>query len=114
MARVSSPHARDVRLQGRPYAYGPACRVCKKPYELSPDGDKYLIRVEGLDHGYGGITGANFSGRNKPNDDHIQFTKIATLAFWDAYLKNSQAARAYLTSEQLATFSHGAIQVLHK
>ena len=73
----------------------------KQPYELSPPGDKYLVWISGLDHGYGGITGGNLSGRNQPNDDHIRYTKIATLAFWDAYLKDSQPARAFLKSNQL-------------
>src|SRR5262245_18365646 len=43
----------------------------KKPYELSPPGDKHLGRVYGLDHGYGGITGWNFNPKNKPNADHV-------------------------------------------
>src|SRR5262245_51240371 len=43
----------------------------KKPYELSPPGDKHLVWVDGLDHGYGGITGWNFNPKNKPNADHV-------------------------------------------
>src|SRR5262245_11285152 len=47
----------------------------KKPYELAPPGDKYLFWVEGLDHGFGGISGARLPGNvrlmnNKVNEDH--------------------------------------------
>jgi predicted dienelactone hydrolase len=86
----------------------------KKPYELSPPGDKYLVWVEGLDHGYGGISGWNFNPRNKPNADHVRYTKMATTAFWDAYLKDSSAARAYLASDKLPSLSKGAVHLEHK
>jgi hypothetical protein len=86
----------------------------KKPYELSPPGEKYLVWVEGLDHGYGGITGVNFNPRNKPNPDHVAWTKIVTLAFWDAYLKQSREARAYLASGKLDAFSRHTLKITHK
>lgn len=86
----------------------------KKPYELSPPGDKYLVWVDGLDHGYGGITGVNFNPRNKPNPDHVAWTKIVTRAFWDAYLKQSQEARAYLESGKLDAFSKETLKITHK
>ena len=86
----------------------------KKPYELSPLGDKYLVWVDGLDHGYGGITGVSFNPRNKPNADHVAWTKIVTLAFWDAYLKQSQEARAYLESGELDAFSRQILKITHK
>jgi hypothetical protein len=46
----------------------------KKPYELSPPGDKYLVWVEGMDHGFGGIVGADFVGRYtfKASEDHVK------------------------------------------
>lgn len=86
----------------------------KKPYELSPGGDKYLVWVEGLDHGYGGVPGVSFNPRNQKNDDHVKLTKIATLAFWDAYLKDGAEARAYLRSDKLAAFSKGTLTLQHK
>jgi predicted dienelactone hydrolase len=84
----------------------------KKPYELSPPGDKYLVWVEGLDHGYGGITGWNFNPRNKPNAEHVRFTKILTRAFWDAYLKDSGEARKYLQSDKPPSLT--GVQLQHK
>jgi hypothetical protein len=86
----------------------------KKPYELSPPGDKYLVWVEGLDHGYGGITGVSFNPNNKPNADHVAYTKIVTLAFWDAYLKRDKQACNYLQSSKLSAFSRGALKIEHK
>jgi predicted dienelactone hydrolase len=86
----------------------------KKPYELSPAGEKYLVWVEGLDHGYGGVPGISFSPRNQKNEDHVQLTKVATLAFWDAYVYGSAEARSYLRSERLTAFSKGALKLEHK
>lgn len=85
----------------------------KKPYELSPKGDKYLIWVEGLDHGFGGIGGRPVRG-GSPNEDHIQYTKMATVAFWDTYLKDSKEARAYLESDKLPAFSKGTLKLERK
>jgi predicted dienelactone hydrolase len=86
----------------------------KKPYELSPPGDKFLVWVEGLDHGYGGISGWNFNPKNKPNADHVRYTKMAILAFWDAYLKESGDARTYLLSDKLQSLSGGVVHLQHK
>jgi predicted dienelactone hydrolase len=86
----------------------------KKPYELSPPGDKYLVWVKDLDHGFGGITGVNFNPRNRPNPDHVRYTKIITLAFWDAYLKDDREARAYLESDKLPKLSGGSLELQRK
>ncbi len=86
----------------------------KKPYELSPKGDKYLVWVEGMDHGFGGITGVNFNPKNKPNEDHVKYTKTVTLAFWDAYLRDSKEARGYLESDKLPAFSKGTLKLEYK
>lgn len=86
----------------------------RKPYELSPPGDKYLVWVDGLDHGYGGIPGVRFNPRNQDNPDHVRWTKQATVAFWDAYLKDNAAARAYLHSSTLEKQTQGAVHVFCK
>lgn len=85
----------------------------KKPYELSPPGDKFLVWVEGLDHGYGGITGS-VNPRLKTNEAHVRYTKIVTTAFWDAYLKRSGEARAYLESDKLHNYSGRTLTLEHK
>ncbi len=87
----------------------------KKPYELSPPGGKHLVWVEGMDHGLGGVSGLKDGlVKFRTNDDHVKFTKIATLAFWDAYLKDSNDARAYLESDKLPTFSKGTLKLSAK
>ena len=86
----------------------------KQPYELSPPGDKYLVWVDDLDHGFGGITGVSFNPRNKPNADHVAWTKFVTLAFWEAYLAKHDAARAWLRSNGLAAMSQGSATIEHK
>jgi predicted dienelactone hydrolase len=87
----------------------------KKPYELSPPGDKYLMWVEGMDHGFGGVSGQTGGlVKFQANPDHIKFTKIATLAFWDAYLKEDREALAYLRSDRLAKFSKETVRIEHK
>lgn len=60
--------------------------------------------VGGLDHGFGGITGADW-GRHASNGDHVRHTQMANLAFWDAHLKKSKRARAYLRSNRLEKLS---------
>jgi dienelactone hydrolase len=85
----------------------------RQPYELSPPGDKYLVWVDGLDHGYGGISGAR-GFRNRRNEDHVRYTQIATLAFWDAYLRESERARRYLASDALISLGGGAIEIERK
>lgn len=87
----------------------------KKPYELSPPGDKYLIWVEGMDHGFGGVSGLKDGLVNfQSNEEHIRYTKMITLAFWDAFLKDDPEAKAYLGSDALPTFSKGLVKVEHK
>jgi predicted dienelactone hydrolase len=87
----------------------------KQPYELSPPGDKYLVWVEGLDHGFGGISGFANNPKNKPNPDHVTWTKIVTLAFWESRLgENKTPARAWLHTDQLNQLSKGAVTIQRK
>jgi predicted dienelactone hydrolase len=71
------------------------------PFEYSPPGHKYLVWVEGMDHGYGGMGGAGFEPATDgisyaPNPEHLEITRSVTTAFLDAYLKGSDAGRAFL------------------
>ena len=65
--------------------------------------DKWFINFEGGDH-------MIFSGRlaakgdRKMDADFQRCIKQATLAFWDAYLKNDRAARAWLTGRGLEEY----------
>jgi predicted dienelactone hydrolase/CubicO group peptidase (beta-lactamase class C family) len=86
-----------------------------EPYLYSPAGDKYLVYVEGLTSEYGGIvTQAGKGGVVSRDEAHLAYTRISTLAFWDAYLKNSQSAGKFLRSDDLETGSGGAIDLSWK
>jgi len=86
-----------------------------EPFQFSPAVDKYLIYINGLYPGYGGIIGPGAAQQSgPPNAEHLRWTSIATLAFWDAYLKNGTVARDYLLQKRLEQFSHGAVSVSAK
>lgn len=64
----------------------------KEPFRLSPPGEKYLVFIEGANHfSFGGRLGGKSSNTT-------EIVKATSLAFWDAYLKNDEAARAELKS----------------
>lgn len=64
----------------------------KEPFKFSLPGDKYLVFIEGANHvSFGGGLG----GRGSSTTDIV---KAATLAFWDAYLKNDEKAKAAMKS----------------
>ena len=62
-----------------------------EPYKFSPPGDKYLIVIKGATHNAYGETG--------PGNDAPMYVKAASAAFWDACLRGSETAKAYLSSE---------------
>lgn len=61
----------------------------KEPFKFSPDGDKYLVFIEGANH-------VSFGGTGPGAISDV--VKAATLAFWDAYLKNDPTAKSSLRS----------------
>lgn len=66
-----------------------------QPYEASPAGGKYLVVLEDGDHYLGGF--ADYAGqRQVPGQREV--VKQVTLAFLDAYLRGSHAARGWLDS----------------
>jgi dienelactone hydrolase len=83
----------------------------KKAYEFAPPGDKILVWVEGLDHGFGGISGRRLW---PPHSDHLSISRSVTLAFWDAYLKGNSAARAFLASDDLDSASSSKVTISRK
>ncbi|WP_425397941.1 alpha/beta hydrolase family protein [Aeoliella sp.] len=69
-------------------------------YPALPAGDKYQLVLDGAEH-------SAFSERGLPGDrqrrnpNHHRAVLAVTTAFWDAYLKDDQAARAWLESQQV-------------
>jgi hypothetical protein len=103
---------RDTGRGGQPYTW----RL--DPFRLSPKGEKYLLLIQGADHGFGGISG---SRRRRPEAAHLAAVLAATTAFWDVQLKGREEARAFLASgglhdvsgrkAQLSTGSGGSVRV---
>ncbi len=82
----------------------------REPYNFSPAGDKYQLFIEDAVHGLGGIAGAQRTVNSAAdNPAHRDYIKTASLAFWDAYLKQDKAALAWLKSDGLERFGKGAV-----
>lgn len=95
-----------------------------RPYELAPGGDKYAVLVRDAHH----LSFASGIGpaesrrqpfrRDRESDAHqkeiLSNTELPTLPFWDAYLKDDLAAKAYLQSGAIGPSSHGDIQMWAK
>lgn len=82
--------SRDQGAQGQ----GPDWK--KEPFRFSPPGDKHLVFIEGANHmSFGGGLGERSSGAT-------EVVKAASLAFWDAYLKGDDRAKAALRSGEVA------------
>jgi predicted dienelactone hydrolase len=114
----------------------------EEPFKLSPPGNKYLVFIEGANHfsfsgrmagGNGmGRFGGGFLGGNRRfgrrwregggtgmalgQDQTVIFdyVKMATLAFWDAYLKGENQAKTYLKSEALPDYSQGNVSITRR
>lgn len=73
----------------------------KEPFRYSPPGDKYLVFIEGANHfSYGG-----FAGRDT---EVTRTVKATATAFWNAYLKDDQKAKASLKSSTVLNGLNGA------
>ncbi|UFP92765.1 alpha/beta hydrolase family protein [Gloeobacter morelensis] len=63
----------------------------------------------------GGRMGGGMRARGGADQTAIfGYVKVATTAFWDAYLKGDERARAYLQSDGLVKFSNGAVDLRRK
>ena len=73
----------------------------KEPYQFSPKGDKFLVVIDGANHlSFGGGLGPRASAP-------AEVVKLCSIQYWDAYLKDSAAAKKYLQSDRLAKDSGG-------
>jgi predicted dienelactone hydrolase len=75
-----------------------------KPYELVHSVHKYAIVLDG--GGHMTFTGMPAKAGTEPAVLY-ETVKVASVAFWDAYLKGSAAAESYLRSPSLVDFSGG-------
>jgi predicted dienelactone hydrolase len=83
----------------------------KIPFERSQPGDKYEVFIQGASH-MSFITAETVnSARSSQAAAILGYTNSASLAFWDAYLKNDLAAKKFLQSDALERSSHGAAKL---
>lgn len=72
------------------------------PYQNIANADKYLIVFKGGDHMI--FSGRGLKGELRPQDPGFHaWIQKASLAFWDAYLRNNADAKTYLTGGKLKT-----------
>ena len=83
----------------------------KIPFDRSQPGDKYHLFIEGANH-MSFITGQTLLPTRAAQAEAILgYTNSASLAFWDAYLKNDATAKQYLQSDALQTSSKNAAKL---
>jgi predicted dienelactone hydrolase len=68
-----------------------------QPFYGAPPGDKYDVELEGATH----FTFVGPIRQHKLESPLFRCVKMETLAFWDTYLKDDEAAREYLAYEGL-------------
>jgi predicted dienelactone hydrolase len=66
----------------------------KEPFQFSPPGDKYLVFIDGANH-------FSFGGYGGRETDTTRAVKETSLAFWNAYLKDDEKAKALLKSTEI-------------
>ncbi|MEM9055983.1 MAG: alpha/beta fold hydrolase [Pseudomonadota bacterium] len=81
------------------------------PHRLSPPGDKYLLVLDKAYHDMGGVVGNNPLYEYPANDRQVALVKAASLAFWDAHVKNRASSEQVLASRRLIDES-GAVAEL--
>ncbi|MCX7825001.1 MAG: hypothetical protein N2689_05535 [Verrucomicrobiae bacterium] len=91
----------------------------KEPFDRSPPSDKYFVFIEGAHHlsftgplwtesGRGGLLAGRFGrGRAGSGDAKaiFEWVKSATIAFWDASLRQDRQARTWLQSDSISQVS---------
>ncbi|HKC64219.1 MAG TPA: hypothetical protein VKB86_11300, partial [Pyrinomonadaceae bacterium] len=118
---ISMTGTLDKGLGGQPYEW----RL--DPFNFSPAGDKYQVLIEGANHL--SFTGrlaedrpalgllARRSARLNGGADQkaiFDYIKMASLAFWDAYLKDEGKAKEYLKSDALVAYSRNIVKLSRK
>ena len=80
-------------------------------FERLPAAEKYLLFLADGHHDFGGISGARYPWAGPVNLQHVAYVKSATLAFWDARLKDDPEAVRFLRSDALHQASGGAAEI---
>jgi predicted dienelactone hydrolase len=81
------------------------------PFDRSQPGDKYEVLIQGANHMSFISDRTLVAGNAARAEATLDYTNSASLAFWDAYLKNEPAAKGYLQTDALESSSHGAVTI---
>jgi predicted dienelactone hydrolase len=82
------------------------------PYHNMPPGDKYLVWIIGGHHSTFGDPRPTQT--KKPDPMHHKYIKILHLAFWNAYLKDSKEAKAFLMDKKIQTLSNNQVEFSYR
>jgi predicted dienelactone hydrolase len=88
-----------------------------QPFTLSPAGDKYGAIIAGANHfSYSGRLAGQMKadGKPLPSGKAYDVVKVLSQAFWDAYLKRDEKAKAYLQSDSMDKNSDEAVKLQHR
>jgi predicted dienelactone hydrolase len=81
------------------------------PFERSQPGDKYELFIHGANHMSFIMPQTLLPSHSEQGGAIFDYTNSASLAFWDAYLKNDTRAKSYLSSDALEKTSHGSAKL---
>ena len=95
----------DNSSKGRPHTWR------MEAFARLPAREKYLLFIHDGHHDFGGISGSRYPWAGPHNPQHVECVRAATLAFWDAHLKDDAAARSYLQTDALAAASQGMARI---
>ena len=87
-------------------SFWPDWRMHLMSWETAVPGDKYALVVDGADHYLGNLI-CRTQLEAAPQEDALQMLQIASTAFLDAYLKEQQAARDFITTGSLTDATDG-------
>jgi predicted dienelactone hydrolase len=83
----------------------------KIPFERSQPGDKYEVFIQGASHMSFVTAETVNSARSSQAAAILGYINSASLAFWDAYLKDDPAGKNFLQSDALERSSRGAAKL---
>jgi predicted dienelactone hydrolase len=86
----------------------------KVPFERSEPGDKYELFIEGANHMSFITDRTLLPARSSQAAAILGYTNSASLAFWDAYLKDDAAAKKFLRSDTLERSSHETVKLTRR
>ena len=82
-------------------------------FRLTPPGDKFGLVIDQADHFLGGMICAE-RAEGPPDRDAFAIVKSVSTAFLDAYLKQDEAARAYLHDSTVPDATNGRAELLSR